>query len=98
MTSKHEQWRIPLKTYDSVKTLFDISVNTDQNCMGFESDTLEIDRNLPIVCNFRIKIWLKSYCRATENFGCSSINFQPDLCLKVTKDGYVAFIFPGYLL
>ena len=42
MTSKQQQWRIPLKkSVDLGKTFFDISVNTSQICMGFEADTPE---------------------------------------------------------
>ena len=40
MTSKQQQWRIPLKNpVDSGKTFFDISLNTGQVGMGFEADT-----------------------------------------------------------
>ena len=41
MTSKQQQWRIPLKTVDSGKTFFDISVNTDQIGRKFEADNPE---------------------------------------------------------
>ena len=42
VTSKQQQWRIPLKNpVDSGKRVFDISVNTGQTCMGVEADTPE---------------------------------------------------------
>ena len=42
MTSKQQQWRIPLKNLvESGKTFFDISVNTGQICKEFKADTLE---------------------------------------------------------
>ena len=42
MTSKQQQWQIPLKKpVNSGKTFFDIFVNTGQICMGFEADTPE---------------------------------------------------------
>ena len=47
VTSKQQQWRIPLKDVDSGKTLFDISVNTDQICIRLEADTPENDSNIP---------------------------------------------------
>ena len=39
MTSKRQQWQIPLTTVDSGQTLVDISVNTGRICMGLEADT-----------------------------------------------------------
>ena len=54
VTSKQQQWRIPLKNpVDSGKTFFDMSTNTGQICIGFETDTSENDSNMPIVCDFR---------------------------------------------
>ena len=42
MTSKQQQWWMPLKkNVDSGKTFFDISVNTGQICMGFEAEIPE---------------------------------------------------------
>ena len=42
VTSKQQQWRIPLqKPVDSGKTFFDISVYNGQICMWFEADTPE---------------------------------------------------------
>ena len=42
MTSKQQQWRIPLKkNVNSCKTFFDISVITGQISMEFEADTQE---------------------------------------------------------
>ena len=62
VTSKQQQWRVPLKNpIDSGKIFFDISVNTGQICMIFEADTTENISNMPMVCDFRTKIWLKSY-------------------------------------
>ena len=59
VTSKQQQWRIPLKKpVDSGKTFFDIFVNIGQICMGFEADK---KRNMPIVCDFWTKLWLKGY-------------------------------------
>ena len=72
MTSKQQQWRIPSKSpINSGKTFLDISVNTGQICLGFEADTppppKKKDSNMPTVCDFRTKIWLKSYLQATES-------------------------------
>ena len=39
MTSKRQQWRIPLKTVDSGQTFVDISVNTGRICTRLEADT-----------------------------------------------------------
>ena len=50
------------KPLDSGKTFFGISVNTDQMCMGFETDTRENESNMSIDND----PWLKSYWRATE--------------------------------
>ena len=44
MTSKQQQWWIPLKKH-SGKTFFDISVNTGQVCMGFKA-------NIPVNSKF----------------------------------------------
>ena len=42
MTSKQQQWWIPLKKpVDSGKTFFDIYISTGQIGMGFEADTIE---------------------------------------------------------
>ena len=50
VTSKQQQWHIPLiKPIDSGNTFFDSSVNIGQICMGFEADTPENDSNMPIV-------------------------------------------------
>ena len=39
LTSKQQQWRIPLKEFvDSGKTFFDISVNNGQIDMGLKAD------------------------------------------------------------
>ena len=48
---------------------------TGQICIGFEADTRKNDSNMPKVWDFQTKFCLKSYCRATEQFGCSSITF-----------------------
>ena len=58
----------------------------------------KIESNMPIFSDFQTKIWLKSYWRATEFFGCSSIILYPDLCPLVVYYGQDAVIFPGYLL
>ena len=40
VTSKQQQWQIPLKNpFNSGKTVFDISVSIGQIGMGFEADT-----------------------------------------------------------
>ena len=56
MTSKQQQWRIPLKNLvDSAcsgKALFDISVNAGQIGMGFKADTRKNDSNIHNVCDF----------------------------------------------
>ena len=49
------------KSVHSGKTFFDCSVNTGQIYMGFEADTSENERKMLILCDFRIKIWLKCY-------------------------------------
>ena len=41
------------KPVDSGKTVFGISVNTGQICMGFEADARKNDSNNPIVCDFQ---------------------------------------------
>ena len=47
LTSKQQQWRIPLKNpVDSGTTFIDISVNTGQIGMWFEADTLKNDSKL----------------------------------------------------
>ena len=46
---------------DSGKTLFDISVNTDQIGMGFEADTPGERKQHVHLSDFQTKIWLKSY-------------------------------------
>ena len=53
MTSKQQQWRIPLKNpVDSGKTIFYTSVNTGQICKGLESNTPENDRNMSLYATF----------------------------------------------
>ena len=49
------------KPFNSGKTFFAVSINTDQNGMGFEAYTLENDSNMSIFSDFQTKIWLKSY-------------------------------------
>ena len=50
LTSKQQQWRIPLKTnVDSCKTFFDISVNTDQIDKVFKAEIPKNDSNIPAV-------------------------------------------------
>ena len=62
MTSNQQQWRIPLKNpVDSGKTFFDISIHSGQIGMGFEHIPRIHDINMPNVCDFQTKIWLKSY-------------------------------------
>ena len=61
-----------IKTVGSSKTFFDINVNTRKIGMGFESDTPKNESNMSIFSDFRTKIWLKSYWRATV---CSSKTF-----------------------
>ena len=43
--------------------------------LGLKQIPRKNDSNMPIVCDFWTKIWLKCYWRATEIFGCSSITF-----------------------
>ena len=83
------------KHLDSGKTFFDATVNTDQIGMEFEADIPENEINMSIFSDLRTKIWFKTYWRAPEFFGCSSITFQQDLCPKVAYNGQVAVIFPG---
>ena len=60
MTSKIQQWRIPLKIPSvQVRIKIDISVNTSQIGMGFEADTPKNNSNMSNVCDFQTKIWLK---------------------------------------
>ena len=49
------------KPLDSGKSFIDISVNTGQICMGFETGTSENCSNMPIFSDIQTKIWLKSY-------------------------------------
>ena len=49
------------KPFVSGKTLFDISVNTDQICMGFGAETPGKYKQHVHLSYFRTKIWLKSY-------------------------------------
>ena len=55
ITSKQQQWWIPLKSpVDSGKTFFYISVNTGQIGMGFEADTPEkMTPTCPTYATFR---------------------------------------------
>ena len=54
VTSKQQQWRIPLKNpVYSGKTFFDISVNTGQIGMGFEADTRKMTATCPTYATFR---------------------------------------------
>ena len=41
MTLKQQQWRIPLKNFDSGKIFFNTSDNTGLICMEFKADTSE---------------------------------------------------------
>ena len=58
MTSKRQQWRIPLKTVDSGQNFFDISVNTGRICMGLETDTPG-EWQQQAHCMRLTKFWLK---------------------------------------
>ena len=87
-------WYLP-KHLDSGKTFFDASVNTDQIGMEFEADIPENEINMSIFSDLLTKIWFKTYWLAPEFFGCWSITFQQDLCLKVAYNGQVAVIFRG---
>ena len=74
------------------KTLFDISVNTDQIGMGFEADTPEQWQQHVYLRDFRTKIWLKSYSVARQ------ILLTRSICPKVAYDGPDAVIVLVYLL
>ena len=86
MTSKRQQWRIPLKTVDSGQIFFDISVNTGRICKRLEADTPGKWQQQAHCIRLTDKTLVKKLL--TGNF----------LCQKVAKDGHVAFLFPGYLL
>ena len=61
VTSKQQQWRIPLKkpSIPVRLSLIFFSVNTDHIGKGFKADTPEITSNRPIECDFRTNVWLK---------------------------------------
>ena len=61
MTLEDKNGRYLSMPLGSGKTFFDISINTDKISMGIEAYTLENDSNMPILSDFRTKIWLKSY-------------------------------------
>ena len=76
MTSKQQQWRIPLKNpVNSGKTFFDISVNTGQICMGFEADTPEKRQQHAHCMGLSVKDLVKKLLTSNRKFGCSSITF-----------------------
>ena len=62
---------------------------------GLKKISQENESNMSIFSDFQTKIWLKVIDEQTifSVFGCSSITFYPDLCLKVAYFRHVAVIF-----
>ena len=60
VTSKQRQWRIPYlieKPIDLCETFFDIPLILVRFALGLKQIPWKDDSNMPIICNFRTKVW-----------------------------------------
>ena len=67
MTSKRQQWRIPLKNpliQVTLSLLFPLMLV--RFAWGLKQIPWKKDNNMPIACDFRTKVWLKNYLRVAR--------------------------------
>ena len=76
VTSKQKQWRLPLtKPSIQVRLSLIFPLILVRFALDLKQIPKENDSNRHTACDFRTKIWLKSYRRAIEKLDCSSITF-----------------------
>ena len=78
------------KRLDSGKSFYGISVNTNHD-MGFEADTPEKWKQDVKLSDFRTKIWVKCYWRATE-FSANLTSINGNIKDSITRNDLFSMV------